>query len=242
MSFAYPNTDRLVLRDINVKIRQGEKIAIVGENGSGKTTFFLLLAGLYRPQKGKIFFAGKNLEDNLGLMRRATSFVFQDFGRYQLTVADNIRIGNLYRELSDADIELAAKLIGADEFIQKLEQKYQTFLGNLEEGRTDLSGGQWQKLAFARAIAKPEARVMMLDEQTAALDPISEAKFYQEFKELTGDRIAIMISHRLGATKLADRIFVFDKGQIVEEGTHEELMKRRGLYYEMYQAQAQWYM
>jgi len=242
VSFAYPNTDRLVLRDINVKIRQGEKIAIVGENGSGKTTFFLLLAGLYRPQKGKIFFAGKNLEDNLGLMRRATSFVFQDFGRYQLTVADNIRIGNLYRELSDADIELAAKLSGADEFIQKLEQKYQTFLGNLEEGRTDLSGGQWQKLAFARAIAKPEARVMMLDEQTAALDPISEAKFYQEFKELTGDRIAIMISHRLGATKLADRIFVFDKGQIVEEGTHEELMKRRGLYYEMYQAQAQWYM
>ena len=213
----------------------------MGENGSGKTTFILLLSGLYRPQKGKTTFAGKDLMDNLGLMRRATSFVFQDFGRYQITVADNIRIGNLYRDLSDQEIKLAAKRSGADEFIEKLDQKYNTFLGTLEEGHTDLSGGQWQKLAFARAITRQEARVMILDEQTAALDPISEAKFYHDFKDLTGDRTAIMISHRLGATKLADRILVFDDGRIVEEGTHEELMSNRGLYYEMYQAQAQWY-
>ncbi|NLM26314.1 MAG: ABC transporter ATP-binding protein, partial [Firmicutes bacterium] len=122
-------------------MKQGEKVAIVGENGSGKTTFILLLSGLYRPQKGKITFVGKDLMDNLGLMRRATSFVFQDFGRYQITVADNIRIGNLYRDLSDQEIKLAAKRSGADEFIEKLDQKYNTFLGTLEEGHTDLSGG-----------------------------------------------------------------------------------------------------
>jgi len=122
-----------------------------------------------------------------------------------------------------------------------MEQKYDTFLGTLEDGHTDLSGGQWQKLAFARAISKSEARVMVLDEQTAALDPISEAKFYHDFKELTGDRTAIMISHRLGATKLADRILVFHEGRIVEEGTHDELMRQSGLYAQMYHAQAQWY-
>lgn len=116
----------------------------MGENGSGKTTFILLLSGLYRPQKGKTTFVGKDLMDNLGLMRRATSFVFQDFGRYQITVADNIRIGNLYRDLSDQEIKLAAKRSGADEFIEKLDQKYNTFLGTLEEGHTDLSGGDFR--------------------------------------------------------------------------------------------------
>lgn len=242
VSFSYPNTDRLVLQDINVEIKQGEKIAIVGENGSGKTTFFLLLCGLYQPQTGTISFAGKELMSCLGLMRRSTSFVFQDFGRYQLTVADNIRIGNMYKELTRAEIEAAAKSSGADEFIQKLDQEYDTFLGTLEEGHTDFSGGQWQKLAFARSITKRDARVMILDEQTAALDPISEAKFYHDFRDLTGDRTAIMISHRLGATKLADRILVFHEGKIVEEGSHEELMRRGGLYTEMYQAQAQWYV
>lgn len=144
--------------------------------------------------------------------------------------------------MTQGEIEAAAKSSGADEFIQKLEQKYDTFLGTLEEGHTDFSGGQWQKLAFARAITKRDARVMILDEQTAALDPISEAKFYQDFRDLTGDRTAIMISHRLGATKLADRILVFHEGKIVEEGSHEELMGLGGIYTEMYQAQAQWYV
>ena len=239
--FSYPNTDRYVLQDINVTIKQGEKIAIVGENGSGKSTFVALLCGLYRPQEGKITIAEKELPEVLGLMRRATSFVFQDFGRYQLTVADNIRIGNTYRELPDGEIVTAAKRADAHSFIQEMEEKYDTFLGNLEKGRTDLSGGQWQKLAFARAVIRREAKVMILDEQTAALDPISEAKFYREFRELTGDRTAIMISHRLGATKLADRILVFHEGRIVEEGTHEELINKNGLYTQMYEAQAQWY-
>mgnify|MGYP001027612805 FL=1 len=241
VSFHYPNTERLVLKDINVTIKQGEKVAIVGENGSGKSTFVALLCGLYRPQKGRITFAGRDLAESLGLMRRATSFVFQDFGRYQLTVADNIRIGDMYRELTESEIITAAKRADADSFIQEMDQKYNTFLGTLEEGRTDLSGGQWQKLGFARAITRQEAKVMVLDEQTAALDPISEAKFYHDFKELTGDRTAIMISHRLGATKLADRILVFHEGRIVEEGIHAELMQKGGLYAEMYAAQAQWY-
>ena len=216
-------------------------MAIVGENGSGKSTFVALLCGLYQPQRGRITFAGKELSEVLGLMRRATSFVFQDFGRYQLTVADNIRIGNTYRELTEGEIITAAKRADADGFIQEMEQKYNTFLGSLEQGRTDLSGGQWQKLAFARCITRQEAKVMILDEQTAALDPISEARFYREFRELTGDRTAIMISHRLGATKLADRILVFHEGRIVEEGTHEKLMSKNGLYAQMYEAQAQWY-
>ena len=241
VSFHYPNTYRWVLKDISVTIKPGEKIAIVGENGSGKSTFVALLCGLYRPQKGRITVAGKDLSESLGLMRRGTSYVFQDFGRYQLKVSDNIRIGNMYRELTDSEIRTAAIRADADLFIQKMEQKYDTFLGTLEDGHTDLSGGQWQKLAFARAISKSEARVMVLDEQTAALDPISEAKFYHDFKELTGDRTAIMISHRLGATKLADRILVFHEGRIVEEGTHDELMRQSGLYAQMYHAQAQWY-
>lgn len=241
VSFHYPNTERLVLKDINVSIKQGEKIAIVGENGSGKTTFVALLGGLYRPQTGKITFAGQDLSEAVGLMRRSTSFVFQDFGKYQLTVAENIRIGHMYKDLTPEEIEAAAKASGADKFIQKLDNQYDTFLGTLEEGHTDFSGGEWQKLAFARAITRRDARVMVLDEQTAALDPISEAKFYHDFRDLTGDRTAIMISHRLGATKLADRILVFHEGEIVEEGTHEDLMKTKGLYAEMYAAQSQWY-
>jgi len=242
VSFQYPKCDSFALQDIDLTIKQGEKVAIVGENGSGKSTFVSLLAGLYQPRTGRILYAGKDLKDCLGILRRATSFVFQDFSRYQMTVADNIRIGNMYEEPTEEQVMAAAAASGADTFIETLEEKYQTYLGTLEKGHADFSGGQWQKLAFARAIVKQDARLMILDEQTAALDPISEAQFYRDFKKLTGDRTAIMISHRLGATKLADRILVFSKGRIIEEGTHDELMQMHGSYYEMYAAQAQWYI
>lgn len=241
VSFSYPNSERLVLQDINIAIRQGEKVAIVGENGSGKSTFVSLLCGLYAPKSGTITFAGKELRENLDLGRRATSVVFQDFGRYELTVAENIGIGNVDLNMVKSHIVSAAKRSGAHEFIKELGQQYDTFLGTLEKGHADFSGGQWQKLAFARAILKRDARVMILDEQTAALDPISEARFYHDFKDLTSDRTCIMISHRLGATKLADRILVFHEGRIAEQGSHEELMSKQGLYYDMYEAQAQWY-
>jgi ATP-binding cassette, subfamily B, bacterial len=242
VNFSYPDTNRQVLSNVSVSIRQGEKIAIVGENGSGKSTFISLLCGMYKPDQGSVSLNQLDPHRNQEFAKRAISCTFQMFGKYSMSVFDNVRIGDLFRSSPENDIRDAAELSGADGFISRLSQGYQTQLGNFKEGGVELSGGEWQKLAIARAILKKESRILVLDEPTAALDPVAEAKLYEDFRQLTGDKTTILISHRLGATRLADRILLFHNGEIAEEGTHEELMNRNGRYAEMYRAQSQWYV
>ncbi len=242
VTFAYPQTEQTVLKDINLTIRQGEKIAIIGENGSGKSTFIALLTGLYQPVEGEILVNGVNIANNLPLLRENLSCTYQNFVHYEMSVADNIALGDLAHEHSRADIEQAAKKAGLYDEIMAMPKGFDTHLGTFEEGGRDLSGGQWQKLAMARNLLKERAKIMILDEPTAALDPVAESNLYREFQDLTEDRTVLLISHRLGATRLADRILVFHEGQIVEDGTHEQLTKMDGYYKQMYHAQAQWYV
>lgn len=240
--FTYPGSDREILKGINLKIRQGEKIAVIGENGSGKSTFVSLLNGLYSPSGGQILVNGQDITKQLGMLRKKMSCTLQDFGQYDFTVADNVRIGDMEREHRQEEIREALEKAGILEYVDALKEGMETPLGNHAKGSVDLSGGQWQKLAMARNLIRKEARIMLMDEPTAALDPVAESKLYQEFQRLTGDRTVLLVSHRLGATRLADRVLVFSDGQIVEDGSHEELLKRNGLYTQMYTAQSQWYV
>lgn len=242
VSFAYPGTDRDVLKDINLTIRQGEKIAIVGENGSGKSTFVSLLEGLYEPVKGKILVNGTDIRKNLGLLRKYLSCTSQEFLHFEGSIADNVAIGDTTKSYSEQEILDALRKIGMEEEILERTEGLNTILGNSLPGAVDLSGGQWQKVAIARNLIKDDALMMILDEPTAALDPLAESRLYERFQEMTKGKTAILISHRLGATRLADRILVFDNGQIKEDGTHEELLAAGKLYSEMYHAQSQWYV
>lgn len=242
VSFAYPGMDNEVIKDLSLTIKPGEKIAIVGENGSGKSTFVSLLTGLYSPTKGRILVNGEDISKKLGFMRDKLSCTMQDFLQHQETLGENVRIGDLRHEHTEEEIRIALKKADMTEFVDGMAEKEETYLGNLHKGSTDLSGGQWQKLAMARNLLKDTAKIMLMDEPTAALDPLAESRLYREFSNLTQDKTVILISHRLGATRLADRVLVFDDGKVVEDGTHEELLKKKKLYAKMYQAQAQWYV
>ena len=242
VSFTYPCSDREVLHDLNLTIRQGERIAVVGENGSGKSTFASLLSGFYPIAQGRIMVNGVPLQECLEDFREKTSCLHQFSESYIMTVRENIEIGDTKREISRQELEELGRKVGVDSFIGTLENGYDTLIGNLSNNNTfDLSGGQRQKMFLARALARRNARLLILDEPTSALDPMSEAELYRNFSELAGDRTCILISHRLGATKLANRILVFRDGQIIEEGTHDSLIAQNGYYKQMYAAQAQWY-
>lgn len=242
VSFRYPGTDRDVLKEIHLTIRPGEKIAIVGENGSGKSTFVSLLTGLYLPTKGQVLVNGESIEKRLTFLRNRMSCTMQDYLQYSDSVAENVAIGDVRHEADPERIRKALDKAGVAEDIDALEEKECTYLGNLHPNSRDLSGGQWQKLAMARNLYKEQARIMLMDEPTAALDPVAESRLYQEFSNLTEDKTVILISHRLGAARLADRILVFRDGTIVEDGDHETLLQKGGYYTQMYQAQAQWYV
>jgi ABC-type multidrug transport system fused ATPase/permease subunit len=241
VDFTYPNSEIKALDGLNVKISQGEKIAIVGPNGSGKSTFVNLLCGLYSPAEGSVTLDGEEIMQNLSKVRHTLSVIFQNFCQYQdsvrynFTVSDPERAGD-----SNAILELAWRT-GAYEVIKNQENALDEIIGIFSEEGINLSGGQWQKIAITRAMFRESARVYILDEPTAALDPIAEANIYRNFASLTGDKTTILVSHRLGVTKVVDRILVFDKGKIVEDGSHEELMVKNGLYSRMYNAQADWY-
>lgn len=234
VDFRYPNSPTSALKNIDITIKKGEKVALVGENGCGKTTFINLLLGLYKPTSGEILVGGDKLEDVIDDFRAMTTCVFQNFIKYQFSVADNIRAGNFGRDFHKQSL----RIFNMDSFIDHLPQGLATQLGQLEYNDVELSGGQWQRLAIARALSRPEAEILIMDEPTASLDPKVETQIYEEFSALCEHKTTIMISHRLGVTRLCDTIYVFDQGEICEYGSHTELMNRRGKYYRMYTAQS----
>lgn len=241
VSFTYPGSAIKALDNVTIKIRQSEKIAIVGANGSGKSTFISLLCGFYQPDSGMVRVNGEDIMKNLEKLRRSVSAIFQTFCQYQDTLRNNITISDPGRAQDDDEIMNLATGTGADEMIKGQKNTLDEMVGIFSDRGNNLSGGQWQKIAITRALYRKKACVYILDEPTAALDPLSEANIYRNFGQLTGDKTTILISHRLGITKVVDRILVFDKGKIVEDGSHAELMVKNGLYSDMYRAQARWY-
>ena len=238
VSFAYPGLTRMVLSDVSFQLRPGERLALVGENGQGKTTIVKLLTRLYDPTAGQILLDGVDLREyDLEDLWRETGVIFQDFMRYDMTAGENIAIGKIEERENTFRVRSAAQKSLAAQVIRKLPKSYEQILGRRFEGGVDLSGGEWQKMALARAYLR-DAQLLILDEPTAALDAKSEHEVFQRFAELTQGKMALLISHRFSTVKMADRILVLENGQIAEQGDHEDLLLRGGRYAEMFELQA----
>ena len=241
VSFQYPHEERVAVRDFTFTIKPGEHVAFVGANGAGKTTLVKLLCRLYDPTSGRITIDGTDLRDYaIADVRGAVSGIFQDFVKFQFSAKDNIALGVNAPDVALPVIVQAAKQAGVHEAIERLPKGYESLLGKLFDGGHELSIGEWQKVALARAILR-NSQVLILDEPTSAMDAKAEAELFERFHELAQGRTAILISHRLSTVKMADRIFVVDRGQIVEQGTHDDLMSRQGLYASLFLTQAQHY-
>lgn len=241
ISFRYPGSERPVLEDISLRIMPGETIALVGENGSGKTTLIKLLCRLYDPTAGRITLDGLDLRQFLTEdLHREMGVIFQDYSKYNLTVRENIWFGNVAQPMDQYPISEAARCSGADRVISGLNKGYETILGRWFEDGEELSIGEWQKVALARAFLS-DAQIIVMDEPTSALDARSEEEVFKRFEELAEDRTAILISHRLSTVKMADRIYLLKGGRIAESGTHEELMKFGGEYEALFSIQAKHY-
>ena len=242
VTFKYPGTDTVVLDDVSLVVKAGEKIALVGENGSGKTTLVKLLLRLYEPTSGEILYGGVDIRDlEPSELRARFSAVFQDFVRYQLIVKENIGVGDTVHLDDMPLVERAAEKGGAVGVVQKLKGGYDAMLGGWFEEGQELSGGQWQKLALARAFMREGAEVLILDEPSAAIDARAEAELFERLRTLAADKIAFLISHRFSTVRMADRIAVLDQGRIVELGSHDELVARGGLYAQLFALQARGY-
>ena len=237
VSFVYPNAESKSIDNVSFEIKAGETVAIVGENGAGKTTLVRLLLGLYKPTEGTVWINGmdtskassKSLFSNI-------SGVFQKYQRYLMTLEENIRISDM---TSSSDVNIAAEQAGVEVNEINFPEGYSTMLSREFDG-IDLSGGQWQRIAIARGLYRVHD-VIVLDEPTAAIDPIEESRIYKKFVEISKEKTAIIVTHRLGSTKIADRVIVMDKGRIAAIGSHDELMKKCELYRTMYNSQAEWY-
>jgi ATP-binding cassette subfamily B protein len=241
VGFHYPRSERTAIAEVSLSVRPGEVVALVGENGSGKTTLIKLLCRLYDPTRGSIRIDGVDLREfSEGDVRRQIAVVFQDFVCFHLSARENIWLGDPALPSDDEKIVAAARLSGADEAIAGLRNGYDTMLGKMFENGDQLSVGEWQKVAIARAFLR-DAQVVILDEPTSALDARSEYELFERFRQLIRGKTAILISHRLSSVRMADRIYVLREGQIVESGTHDELVRRSGAYADLYELQAKQY-
>jgi ATP-binding cassette subfamily B protein len=238
VSFVYPGTGRRVLNNFNFFLRPGERVALIGENGQGKTTVVKLIARLYDPTEGQILLDGVDLREyDLADLHGEIGVIFQDFMRYEMTASENIAIGRIEVPHTTEEIEHAADKSLAAEVVARLQGGYGQMLGRRFENGVDLSGGEWQKLALARAYLR-DAQLLILDEPTAALDARSELQVFERFAELTEGKMALLISHRFSTVRMADRIVVLEGGRLVEEGSHAQLIALAGRYAAMFEMQA----
>ncbi|MED5413126.1 MAG: ABC transporter ATP-binding protein [Pseudomonadota bacterium] len=242
VTFVYSGSEKPALNNVSLHIKPGQSLAIVGENGSGKTTLIKLLTRLYKPTNGKIFFEGLELKEwDIDVLRKKIGVIFQDFARYQLIVGENIGIGDVEEIEEELRIQEAAHKGMADVFVKDLPQSYKTQLGTWFKDGKELSGGQWQKIALSRAFMRSKADILVLDEPTAAIDAKAEAEIFSHFRDLTANKISIIISHRFSTVRMADHIIVLDKGKIQEEGSHTDLLDTGGQYATLFNLQAQGY-
>jgi len=238
VSFRYPGTSRLVLNSLDFHLRAGERVALIGKNGEGKTTLVKLMTRLYDPVEGQVLLDGVDLREyNLEDLYREIGVIFQDFMRYEMTARENIAVGRIDEINNLPLLKTAADKSMADEVIERLPRDYEQMLGRRFESGVDLSGGEWQKIALARAYLR-DAQVLILDAPTAALDARSEFEVFQRFAELTAGKSALFISHRFSTVRMADRIVVLENGRIAEDGNHEKLLNLGGRYAEMFEMQA----
>jgi ATP-binding cassette subfamily B protein len=242
VTFAYPGAPKPALEDVNLFIPAGQSAALVGHNGAGKTTFIKLLTGLYAPTQGRVLLDGRDiLEIAPDELRQRLAIIFQDYNRYQLSFKDNVGMGSLPHREDGERFQRAIERGGADDVLKTLKEGVDAQLGRWFVKGTELSGGQWQKVALARAFMREEADVLVLDEPTATLDPEAEYAVFERFKELTKGRTSILISHRFSTVRLADKIYVIHDGKLAEEGSHQELVDRDGRYAHMFRLQAEGY-
>ncbi len=243
VSFRYPGTEKDVLQHISFEIRQGQTLALVGLNGAGKTTLIKLLTRLYDPTGGKILLDGRDIREyDLQSLYSTFGIIFQDFGKYAVTVEENIRFGAVHKNANMEEVKAAAKQSAAKDYIEKLPDGYETPLMRIfEKNGMELSIGQWQKLAIARAFYA-DSDILILDEPTASLDAIAEQEIFNQFDRLRQDKTTIFVSHRLSSATLADQIIVLENGQLIEQGDHRALMEQKGKYFELFSTQAKRYI
>lgn len=243
VSFAYPGTDRKVIKNLSTTFRPGETVVLVGLNGAGKTTLIKLLTRLYDPTEGRILLDGKDLREyDVRELYDLFGIIFQDFGKYAVTVAENISFGDIHLDEDREKVEGCARQANAEDYISKLPDGYDTPLTRIfEKEGIELSGGQWQKLAIARAFYR-DSEIMILDEPTASLDPMAEQEIFNQFDTLREGKTTIFVSHRLSSAVIATKILVLEYGELIEEGNHHELMAKRGKYYDLFTTQAKRYL
>jgi len=241
ISFRYPGTERDILKGFNLIIKTGEKVALVGENGAGKTTLIKLMLRFYDATEGEVLINGVNIKNlNLDEWHKYIGALFQDFIKYQFTFKENVYFGDLTKKQEEEFLKEAIEKSGADKYLDTLPDKYDQVVGKMFEGGIDLSGGQWQKLALARAFFR-NAPILVLDEPTSAIDAKAEYEIFENVQKLQKDKTVIIISHRFSTVRNADRILVLDEGKIIEEGSHNYLMEKKGLYAELFNIQAKGY-
>ncbi len=242
VSFTYPGSLQPALKNVSLHLQPGKKLAIVGENGSGKTTLIKLLTRLYTPDSGRILLDGLDLQAwDINVLHQRIGVIFQNFVRYQFTVGENIGVGDVEHLEDNSRWQTAAQKGMAEPFIEQMPERFQTQLGRWFKGGQELSGGQWQKIALSRAFMRSKADILVLDEPTAAMDAEAEVQIFDHFRSLTQNQMALLISHRFSTVRMADTIVVLTAGELIEQGTHEELLQAGGRYARLFSLQAAGY-